>query len=356
MLEFLAPRTVAAVLVLVAAGSPLFAQETKPVIYRVDLDLERVLDAASSPPRAEDRQALLDCIREQRGLYALLGHRSPEAYAQILLRDHAITRELKATREYFAKRDLSAEIHRAYARVTKALGTKPLHAPRFWVAHGWSKGTNAQSRALGSKKEGARVFLNLPALARGKHWEAALLHESVHVVQGAPRGASLLDRAVYEGVATHLARRLNPEISAADALFWPQESWLAAEAHRGEILAAFAKRRAERRESAIADFIYLGRALSEVAGAPDRCAYYVGTLAVQAWLAEDAKRGDRDLLAASSKDLWAALEAAEKKRRKRAKDERDEDQTQRRRSRSSSAGIGVPSRRCAVIAAASPGP
>lgn len=286
-----------------------------PKIYRCDLDLERAVDAAKTPASAEDRRRIQRVVEDQKGLYALFGIRSPDVYAKFLTSKHALRDDLVRTRTHFRGRDLSREVRATYAEVGRALGRVRKKAPDYWIFHGWSGATNARTMGSGKDDETIKVFLNLSALARGRHFEAALVHETTHTFQGAIPGSTLLDLAAYEGVATYVSCRLRAKLSKPDALFWSKQSFAAAEKHRTAIIAAFARVRGSAREADKAPFIYLGQPLKSVEGAPDRCAYYVGYLMVEAWVKANPKRPLGDLLRVKPADLWRALVPRASRRR-----------------------------------------
>jgi hypothetical protein len=291
----------------VAVGQTERAKRPEPTLHRCDLDLERALDAAAEPATNDDRTRIQRVVERQRGLYRLFGIGSPEVYARFLTTGHKMRAELDAARKHFAGRDVGKDVVAAYHRTCERLGRTRPRAPDFWLFHAWSRSTNARTQGSGKPDEPIKVFLNLPALARGRHFEAAIVHESVHTLQAPMRAATLLDRAAHEGVATYVSLQLVPGLSKPDAMFWPKASWDAAEQRRDAIVAAFAERRSSSKDQDLAGFVYLAQPLVAVPGAPDRCGYYVGLLMAEAWTRANPKRPLGDLLDASPTDLWKAL-------------------------------------------------
>ena len=111
---------------------------------------------------------------------------------------------------------------------------EPPRAPPFKDISDYEDSANHVSKEIGiaaSSPNGAehfgifmpRVYLNLPALAVGRHFDAAVVHESTHTVQPPRKGATLLDLAVHEGVATYVSLALVDGLSDHDAMFWSKK-------------------------------------------------------------------------------------------------------------------------------------
>jgi hypothetical protein len=173
--------------------------------------------------------------------------------------------------------------------------------------YGPEHGTNASNFEPDPYHGRPRVQFNLCALMRGERWRSVIVHETVHTLQRSV-GPRLVDRAIHEGVATHLSLELAPGLSLADALYWSADELAAAAARAAELRAAFARLADETAPRAISPWVSLGRPPHEVPGAPSRSAYYIGRLAVRAWLRAHPDADARALLAAPVDEVYAALD------------------------------------------------
>lgn len=215
--------------------------------------------------------------------------------------------ELEAAVARFAAVDLEALVADCLARVDNALHTGDQRDPAVFVLLGAADGTNARTFG-GDPVSGRRaVLINLTALADVTALETALIHELVHTRQGTG-GGRLADRAVQEGVAALVSQRLVEGVDDARALMWSEAALTAARTRHGALVQALREQADLRDTSLLAPWLTLGRPLARVAGAPDRCAYYLGHAAARAWLAADAGRGLADLLVAPADEVLAALE------------------------------------------------
>lgn len=293
-----------------ASPAPPVETALRPDIRRLDTAVDRVLDGTDGGEPDDRLPRLTRLLQADAPVYARLGHGSVAAYAEILLSDHAITRDVTATRQLFGERDLDQEIAALYARTLDALGARPATPARFHVAYGWAAGTNAQTTRLAPDAAAPDVLLNLTALRTGRHFEAAAAHETVHTVQPPLAGATLLERALYEGRATYVSQRVVTDLSTADALFWSAETLQQASARRDALVAAFDALRDSTDPALVGGFLVLDRTPSAVPGAPDRCGYYLGYLAAAAWMDTSTDRTLRDLLHAPASDVWDALAAS----------------------------------------------
>jgi hypothetical protein len=105
----------------------------------------------------------------------------------------------------------------------------------------------------------------------------------------------------------YLSQRLCAGTADHSALMWTPEKLAAAHEHRGAILAEFRRLADSRDVRKIGAFIYGDRPLRAVSGAPDRCAYYVGWLAVARWHDQHPERPLADLLKVPPAEIFAAL-------------------------------------------------
>uniref|UniRef100_A0A7S2XQ14 Uncharacterized protein n=1 Tax=Attheya septentrionalis TaxID=420275 RepID=A0A7S2XQ14_9STRA len=144
------------------------------------------------------------------------------------------------------------------------------------------------------------IILNLGAnrMMEKDYFAIATIHETWHCFHS-PLDTSpidLLKRAIREGVVTYLTSITRAitivdescgvsSFKEADLLFWSMKELEAAQDLRTEIIGAFAADRTETDPSKLQEWLVLGKSLSSVPGAPSRSAYYVGWLAVQAYVA-----------------------------------------------------------------------
>lgn len=289
----------------VASGSPpLRIEDGEPLLVRLDRDAVYLVGAAAG--LADDEAAL----RVGRGLlgYAdvLVGATPPDLadYGRWLLGPGRGV--VAATDAFFAGRDLEAEVRAAHALCVERLGGRRGPAPAYHLLYGLPDYTNASTQDPDPVTGRPRVRLNLCALARARHFDSALLHETVHTLQ-ALGGRTLLERSMQEGVATFVTQELDPTLGDADALLWSAEDLRAAERHRRAIVAAFERHRDAVDPAITGQFLVLGTPLGEVEGAPSRTGYYVAWLACRAWRKAHPDRPLAELLTADPRDVLAAL-------------------------------------------------
>lgn len=287
-------------------------QQAKPFqVVRLDQAFDQVLQAAPTSPTQSDINRLAQVIAEHQPIYARLGHNAPKLYAKIAFSNHEIAQDNVRTRVYFSQRDLTQEVKRLRQKTIKTLGIQPRYPTVYYLAYGYRRGTNAQTQSGATTKDGkTHVHLNLVALARQRHWESAIVHETIHTLQKLvlPKETTLLTRTMLEGVPTYLAQAIQGHLSDADAMFWSPEQWQAAEKHRQAIIQAFAQQRHVTDPQQMTTFLQLHKPLQSVPGAPDRTGYYVGFLAVKAWVRQNPERPLQELLSVSPKEFWQALE------------------------------------------------
>jgi hypothetical protein len=81
------------------------------------------------------------------------------------------------------------------------------------------------------------VVLNRSALAPGRLWDAAIIHETWHCFQAVGRRNTLWGRALHEGVVTHLTQVVDPTLDDATVMLWSQDEWDAGIKHKDAIVA-----------------------------------------------------------------------------------------------------------------------
>lgn len=283
----------------------------EPAVVRLDLALERLLaEGADLAPGERALHAARGLVGFGDVLQRLGAGRDLLPFVARLAAEGS---SLELARGLALERDLDAAVRDAWRTCARALGPPPSPAPVYYLAVGDERSTNAQTFGVDPLTGRPRIALNLAALARGRHLEAALVHETAHAFhffgggRGPERGDRLADRALVEGVATLLAQRLVDDLGDADALLWSAEELAAAAARRGELTAAFRADASSTDPARHAPWLVLGVANDRVAGAPSRSGYYVAWLAARAWMDADPARGPADLLDASADDVLAAL-------------------------------------------------
>ena len=276
----------------------------QPRVIRLDLDHDRLLKSA--PLNADGR-----ALRLARGLvgyahvYGALGATDLLPYAeQLLAQRDAIER----ARMMFAGRDHTEDVLAAYRKCEEALQLSPNSTPVFYVMYGLPDASNAKNFGIDAVTRRKQILFNLTALAVGAHYEAAIIHESIHSFQNL-EGTRLVDRAMAEGVATVLSQQLTTGLSDADALLWTAEEFEAAEAGRERLIQAFLRDAPSTEDEVQKHWLILGITLPNLPETPSRSAYYVAWLAARAWMAEDGTRGPAELIRATPDELLASLKA-----------------------------------------------
>lgn len=278
-----------------------------PVILRLDLELEELVNRARDLPE-DDRVAFLaQGLSPQRQLYATFGMPDLTEFSKYLL-GKARYPKVNLHRDSFPGRDLSREIHQAYQSCAKAYG-KPLpRAPLYKVAFGYQASTNAKLAGIDRNLKRHIILLNRSALAGGRLWDAAIIHETWHCFQTFPVGKkSLLQQAMLEGVVTHLTQKTDPTLKDHTVMLWSEKEWKAAVQHQDQIIAVFDTHRRSKDPAIASAFMTLGKRLGPVPKAPSRTGYFVGLLAARAWMEAHPDKKAADLIAASPNDLWRAL-------------------------------------------------
>ena len=279
----------------------------EPVIMRLDLELEQLTEQAKKMPQAERAKWLAAAMSPQGKLYQRFGMSDLNGFAKLMLGE-AEYPHVNLHQDAFARRDLSAEIRAAYARVREAFGEPLAKAPIYKVAYGYQKQTNAAMEGRDRRTGRHIVILNRSALAEGDDWDAAIIHETWHTFQG-DIGQTLQEKSIHEGVATYLTKLIDPQLPDHKIMLWDEQKWEAAEANRAAILAAFVKVKDSADSKQINAFTMLGRKIPDLPAAPDRCGYYVGLLACRAWQEAHPRLTPADLIAASADDILKSLPA-----------------------------------------------
>jgi len=288
-----------------AVGRPFQVAGDRLLVIRLDHDLWRIRDALAGISIDE---AALRASRALKG-YEIVYERAFGGDFDLLeftrrqLRKDA--KRLDATRKRFEKLDLAHELDELDKKVTNALGPRKGPRPIVYTPVIGFPGTNAQTIDPDPFTGRPRITLNLAAFATAESLRLAATHELVHTLQTS-HGGSLLARAVHEGVATYVSQQL---IGSADheALMWTKDQLRSARNRQAAIIAAFDRMKDETDMRRIGDFLYGGRPLQAVRGAPDRSGYFVGWLAVAAWRNANPKRPLGDLLRVAPQAMFDAL-------------------------------------------------
>ncbi|MBL8857435.1 MAG: hypothetical protein JNL28_02875 [Planctomycetes bacterium] len=299
--ESIATQVLKAQLEIIKATKP-----ADPVILRLDEELAQLEARAKKLPEARQVAFLAAGLSPQQGLYATFGMPDLNEFSKLLL-GKAHYPKVDLHREAFAGRDLSAEIRAAYQCCAKAHGGPLPRAPLYKVAFGYQRTTNAQMQGIDSKLQRHIVVLNRSALAPGRLWDAAIIHETWHCFQPVVERNTLWERALHEGVVTHLTQVVNPTLDDATVVLWSKEEWDAAMKHKDAIVKAFAVDRASADQSVISNWMILGKGLPQIPEAPSRCGYFVALLASRAWQAEHPDKGPAELIAAPAEEIWQAF-------------------------------------------------
>lgn len=213
---------------------------------------------------------------------------------------------LARARSFADAHDLDQLIAVAHETCARELAPWNGPAPVYFVLLGAPHGTNARSFDHDTVTGRPRVLLNLTMLADEGAFETAALHETIHTRQQLG-GKRLLDRAVHEGVATRLSQLLRPGTPDHQALMWTEDELARARAHHDAILDAFRDAAASTDPGVHTPFVVLGRRHVAFPAAPSRTGYYVGWLAARAWTDAHPDASPRDLLDASTDEIFAAL-------------------------------------------------
>jgi len=276
----------------------------RPRVVRLDLDHDRLL--ASAPDNLDEQG-----LRLARGMvgyahvFGALGATDLLPYAEQLL---AQRDKIERARAMFAGRDHTERVLAAYEKCRAALQLESASAPVFYVMYGLPEASNAKNFGIDAVTQRRQILFNLTSLAVGAHYDAVIIHESVHSFQELA-GTSLIERACDEGVATAISQLLAPDLPDADALLWTPGELEAADASRDALIRAFRRDADATDEKVLQKWMVLGISLPELPGTPSRAAYYVAWLAARAWLAEDPSRGAAELIRAKPAELLAALKS-----------------------------------------------
>jgi len=276
-------------------------------VVRLDLDLWRIRDSLETSSLDE---AALRVSRAFAG-YKFVYERAVRPDIDLLDFTRRQFKEQKsaldATRKRYAGVDLEGMLEEEDKLVAKALGGRRGPRPVVYVIVTRPGITNAQVIGTDPDTGRVRVTLNLAAFQSLELLRLSVAHEFVHTLQRSHRG-SLLESALHEGVATYVSQELHPGTKDHDALMWSEAKLAAANKRREAILSAFRRLKSSRDMRKLGSFIYLGSPLRSVPGAPDRCGYYVGWLAVKAWRSKHPKRPLADLLKVDPAEIFAALQ------------------------------------------------
>ncbi len=275
-------------------------------VVRLDLDLWRMRDGLQTSSLDE---AALRVSRAFAG-YKFVFERAVRPDIDLLAFTRRQFKEqasaLEATRKRFAGADLEGLLEEADKKVVKALGGRRGPRPVVYTIVTKPGITNAQVIGKDPDTGRMRVTLNLAAFQSLEMLRLSAAHEFVHTLQR-PHGGTLLGRSLHEGVAVYVSQQLQPGTKDHEALMWTKAKLAAANRRRGAILKAFRSLRDSRDIRKLGNFVYAGSPLRYVPGAPDRCGYYVGWLAVSAWCAKHRKRPLADLLKVDPAEIFAAL-------------------------------------------------
>jgi hypothetical protein len=276
-------------------------------VVRLDLDLWRMRDSMAKSSLDE---AALRVSRAFLG-YKFLFEQAVSPDINLLDFTRAQFKEqaeaLEATRKRFAEVDLEDLLEQADKRVVKALAARTGPRPVVYTIVTRPGITNAQVIGRDPDTGRMRMVLNLAAHESLARLRISAAHEFVHTLQGNTDG-TLLARALHEGVAVYVAQQVQPGTKDHEALMWTEEKLAAANQRRKAILDAFRELKGSRDMREIGCFVYAGQPLRYVSGAPDRCGYYVGLLAVTAWRQKHKDRPLGDLLRVDPAEIFAALE------------------------------------------------
>ena len=263
------------------AVAPAF-QLARPLVTRLDRELFRL------------RRELVDFGSDETALMAARAFEGWRAYFEAALGPGvdlfafyrralaADAAQLDRAMRDFAAVDLEKLVLELEECAHELLGPRRGPAPHFVFLAGQAGGTNARSFGPDAVTGRPRVLIDVAAHTDPAALEVSLAHELVHTRQTRKSDGSLGSQAVMEGVATFLTGQLSPGHDTASLLMWSPGKLAAATERKAEILAAFARVRAEPSANS-GDWLHLGRPLAAVPGAPDRCAYWVGYLAAQRW-------------------------------------------------------------------------
>lgn len=285
---------------------PLVVDKEALRVVRLDLDLWRIRDSMRDSSLDE---AALRVSRAFAG-YRFVFEAAVAPGIDLLDFTRAQFKEqasLEATRQRFDKVDLGALLEEADKQVVRALGPRQGPRPIVYTIVTRPNITNAQVIGRDPATRRMRMTLNLAAHDSVERLRLSALHEFVHTLQGSHRG-TLLERSLHEGVAVYVSQQLLPGTKDHEALMWTEEKLAAANDRREAILKAFRSLRDSRDIRKIGSFVHLGNPLRYVTGAPDRCAYYVGLLAVKAWRQKHEDRPLGDLLKVGAGEIFAALD------------------------------------------------
>lgn len=289
----------------VANGTiPLRFDTSVPAIVRLDREAEYLIDEARHVRGDERFLRVARGFRGYEDVFASAGAGDPIAYARWLLGEG--NRAIAAADAFFGDRDLDGEILDAYRRCAELKATVSGPRPAYHVLYGYPDGTNARTFEVDPVTGRPRVLFNLCALSTGRRFDAVVIHETVHTLQGAA-GLTLLERAVHEGVATYLTQVVDPTLSDAEALLWSPEDLRAARDRRDAIVAAV-RELADETDLAVQEpFMVPGSTPARIPGAPSRTAIFAGWLAVRAWREAHPESSPGDLLSTPAAELFATL-------------------------------------------------
>lgn len=279
---------------------------SKPEVVRLDQDFDKLRQSAVDAATANVALRLARGLAGYKFVYQAAVGPNVDLFAfmQDLLILSANT--IESSRRQFAKRDLSAEIIRLFTWCVDTLGPRQGPQPVYYVLYGHPSGTNAKTFHADQITGRPQVLLNLCQLKDSVSFEVAVLHETVHTFQKRV-GKRLVDRAIHEGVATHISQVLRPGTKDTEALMMSEKDLQAAKRYHKKILAEFREVHNSKDEIVHRQFLQAGSKLSRVRSAPSRSGYYVGWLAARAWSKKHKEKGLAELLAASPDEIFEAL-------------------------------------------------
>jgi hypothetical protein len=191
------------------------------------------------------------------------------------------------------QRNFSQEILLGYHDVLQLYGTTtdlPFEAaPIYQVSYGYQDATGVAT--AGSIQGRCWIWINLGAnrMLNPSYFMSGFIHETWHCFQS-PTGTTpttLLEIVLREGVVMYLTSMVDPSISETDILLWSEEELEAAKEQRDALVDAFGEVRTTTDASQIAQWYYLGVVPSNVPEAPSRSGYYIGLLAIQAYVSNN---------------------------------------------------------------------
>ncbi len=214
--------------------------------------------------------------------------------------------KIRALRVTTKNRNLIREVKDLFDLTVKTLGKAKGPQPVFYLLYGPSNGTNAKAFGPDSQTQRPQILLNLLRLQDQEDFEIAVIHETIHTLQK-PYSRTLGDRIVQEGMATYLSQALRKGTSTTKAMMWSAKDQKAAERLENKIIRTIKKLKDSTSIQVQREFLQLGKSPSSIPGAPSRCGYYAGYLAVKKWAEKHAKKDLKKVLKASTEEILGEL-------------------------------------------------